>query len=134
MAVGGLQRVAVPCWVTILTLVTSYAQVCGITCRVVRCADPATQEKPAECPAHAGSQPSAPADSDSDCVRHGHRNSFLQAANPSLDAGGVIAEIPAAHPSVLAEKLAATARWMQIQSHSPPNQLPLYLSIASLRI
>ena len=135
---NGWQKAAVAGWATILTLVVGYAQVCGVACWLGSCVELTRHDESREHSEHPKSHHETPAPSDSDCIAHGHPDSFVQSASLSFPAIDVLGKAPTSAPLPVAEAWSAAAvKWMPIRSHGPPIlsvDKPLYLSLSCLRI
>lgn len=136
LRLSALQRAAVAGWAIILTCVVSNASVCGISCQFMPCDTRARPAASGQCPAHAGPQPNQPVPSDSDCVRHGNRNSFLQSPKPSIQAAHALGKLPIASAATGNYREVGAREWKLFLSHSPPPSVgdSLYLLFACFRI
>lgn len=138
MLVGGWERVAAAGWATILMSAIGYAQVCGLTCSLGSCVELAKHDESGECSGHKEPTPESPAPSDSDCIQHGHPNSFVRPASQSLSAVDLFGIAFISLPVSMAKEMSAVpVRWLVDRDHSPPIASvhdPLYITLASLRI
>ncbi len=138
MMLSGWQRVGVAGGAAILTVAVGYSQVCSLACTLASCIELAKHDESGEHSEHTKSPPESPAPSDSDCIRHGHPDSFVQPASQSFPTANFFGPDFISLPvSIVKERSAAPVTVLLDHNHSAPTYLvhdPLYLSLSCLRI